>query len=212
MKKGNFVVFPGDTVVVGGFSENNPRTAEVVEVRKRYGKVSGGRHAVSPLLLVKYTDGSAEYLDNAYVRSVTKRSTAPYKKTNIYKTRSSINSTSMEHKGAVKIGRLGILFEVALSKLPYEIDREVNYKKLVATYEKDGCPGLIWFEDPVGYRHHVNWKPFIKWVRQNWSRLLVTTAELHALETRKNEQYAKEYFESLPDLEEAMEHHLTSEK
>lgn len=210
MKKSMVVVFPGDTVVVTGFSEKDSRTAVVLEVTKRYGKASGGRHAVAPLLSVKYADGETGYIDNGFVISVVKRSNAPHKKTNIYRTRRPMNSALVEHKGAVKkVGHLEILFELALSKLPYEIDREVDFKKLVATYKKDGSPGLVWFEDLVGFTqecHHVNWKRFTKWARKNYNRLLVTTKELHALETRKNNEYAKQYFQSLQALEEEMQH------
>lgn len=98
-------------------------------------------------------------------------------------------------------------FAFALAKLPYEIITSLHKERAIMLWKQAGCPGLVRSPDsiledsdrhgrrsldlpPLNDNYCVREKPFCRFVRQNWSKLVMTKAEMDKQEDdcRKWEQ------------------------
>lgn len=117
-------------------------------------------------------------------------------------------------------------FHYALSKLPYEITTALHDERAMELWQKAGYPGLVRRPDVLSEHERQNgrslsvvlagnehWfvreKPFCRFVRQNWSQLVMTKAEMHADADAYYRQMAKDcwdrdeeddYLEPMDDL------------
>jgi hypothetical protein len=89
------------------------------------------------------------------------------------------------------------LFILALAKLPYELTTALHEERAKQLWQKAGSPGLVRSPDPIledndrrgrhlsvsdllpsNEHYFVREKPFCRFVRQNWSKLVMTKAEM----------------------------------
>jgi len=87
------------------------------------------------------------------------------------------------------------LFIWALAKLPYELTTALHEERAMQLWKQAGYPGLVRAPDPISddgdrrgrhfldllqanEHYFVREKPFLRFVRQNWSRFVMTKAEM----------------------------------
>ncbi len=188
-------VFPGDRVFIrlSSHHENPEFEAVVREVRPRLGFINRGRTKQNPLIQVEKAGGEIDHLDAAWVVKVLERpkrpSALPF---NIFKTFSRISSVRTR-KGTAQ-GSLDILAEYFLRQATFHIPHAIDGEKLHRLFEKQR-PGLVKKYGGCAVRVHI--KPFRRWVLQNASRNLETTAELTKRKTQFNRNMEELYWESV---------------
>jgi hypothetical protein len=170
--------------------------ATVVSVTKRYGAVNEGRDPVSPLLKLRKPDGTEQFLDAGYVHAVVSRSKKPAKAVNHFLDSRRLLFEVYHNKDREWTGSLGDLVSRVLATLPYNLDRQLDWNRMLELYNRT----------PAGLLHRYNEmsasvrpKPFRKWVRANYSRLMKTTAALNAEHTRANMEYEQDYWKDYED-------------
>jgi len=169
------------------------RKVKVTGVEKRYGRTNGTGNYMRPLVNGHNTEtGKLEHFDVSFVKKIIERAPAPVPELkNIYRDcRRAIKNSGPDNIDVRRSTCRGGLCAIAvyfLAKLPFLIDRPIHEERLRYLWQKQS-PGLVSEEFFI---ITVRKKAFGRWIRQNWTRILTTSAELHAAGTEHNLQAAQ---------------------
>jgi len=195
---GYIPAYPGDTVVVHfDHRTEGPREAEILETRRRYGCVNNGHTKQKPLLKGRFLDtGEEQYFDNGYVQAVVKRSGKPRPRINIYQNDPDVQFCVSVHRSFWR-GTLMHLAKLAMSKLPFDIERPIDFDRLNELYDRDRA-GLISESRMHGLRiYKVKHDLFQRWVRKNYTQICLTVKELDVRETASITEMEAHYWRSV---------------
>jgi len=197
----------GDTVMVyfEHMRDTQPREVEMLEGSRRYGLVNNGTTRQNPILRGRFLDTSVEeYFDNGFVQGVVRRSSAIHRKVNMY-----AKDPNVQYCVAVRRsiweGTLGNLAVLALSKLPFEIDRPINHERLHELYNRQRA-GIISKTCLYGSLvYEVKRDLFQRWIRKNYTQFCFTVKEITAEETQTEKVFEADYWQSVDTESEADE-------
>lgn len=157
-------------------------SGEVVEVTERYG-YHGDKKDLPLLKVVRDSDGKKIHLDQSFVIAILDRKAknkAPY---NAFK------------KCKRKEGSIKSSLTFHLGRLPFEVPDRPIREDVMRLYKKDGSPGLK--KSYRGIPIEINHKVLAKWVRSNWSRLLMTKKGLDRIVTEQNKEREADYWRDI---------------
>lgn len=98
-------------------------------------------------------------------------------------------------RGSIWVGDLYSLTVLALSRLPFPIEREINPERLRRLFDHQR-PGLIGNTDSGCY-YEVKSDQFQRWVRRYYTSLIFTAKEAAAIETAVNKKWEDEYWRGI---------------
>jgi len=222
---------PGDRVrAVMKYTGGTVYEVTVTEVQIRFGTGVGNLIITDVPHRVGTVDTFVMF-DASYVTDILSRSRLVQgQKINIYTDPTHL-SWNHPRKGAPK-GTLSLrhhtvtsLVEWAMGKLPYEIQFPVHPGRVETLWSKAGYPGLVsvpsapspkadeffsstmeWFAHAEKHPGLIREKQFRRFVQQNWSKLLMTRAEVDALEDASESDQQSQYWDDMENLEEELHH------
>jgi hypothetical protein len=181
--------------------DKGPHKVQILEIKKRFG-------GSSPLLKIVYLETNKEtYLDQSFVTNVVQRGNLPYRPKNVFRDEFTDRMVNHPAKGQLQ-GSLTDLVIYFLARLPYNLDRPIDDRKVRALWLKQQ-PGLIqdlladrWLPGLHkgalrGLEIRVHAKPLQKWVNRNWHRFLATRQELDRQQREIDEEYSRQYWEDV---------------
>lgn len=201
MREVRLCVFVGDKVLLqfdflGPDRQDSEVKARVLEVTPRYGRINRGKTPQNSLLKIKNCDtGEERYVDSSYVVSILERpsKTASRPPRNIFSNDwIDPKFTKTERKGII-CGPLAELAATALRGAHFFLPHSIDPMRLAAIYEKQNI-GLVREEH---FLYWVHKKPFVRWARQNASRICETTAERTKKETAMEHEFEEDYWKGV---------------
>lgn len=204
LEKTPVYVSVGDVIIAElpqGLGTRQVGPAEVTAVVKRYGHTSGG-WPVKPLVVVRLDNGEEKQFDLGWVTDVVSRYNGPRRRPhNVFaefleqeKARTGQPEMFPARIGTKKVcGPLQSLLRHYLAKLPWELDRPLDMERATMLFEKQR-PGLV-SREWEGYILVVREKPFMRWVRQHATQLMVSVKYLHQVEDRFHRAMEADYAE-----------------
>jgi len=188
-------VFAGDTVKlrIEHIGESKEFKAKVIEVTPRYGRINRGRTAKNPLLKVLRCGTNEEmHIDNGYVTNIVERYNGPARPPlNIFNEDRWVDLARVRtRKKGVIAGFLVDLASVALRNANFFLPHPVDPERVERLYSRSRI-GLVKQERGI---YWVNRKPFVRWARQNASRICKTTAQRIKEKTAVNKAYEDDYW------------------
>jgi hypothetical protein len=163
-----------------------PFTCKVRRVNQRRGLTHNGTKQQAPLIDgIDLHSGQERYFDNTYVTRVIAQAKYKAPLTNIFKDWANDRAQLIERRKGYWVGTLESLAALALSTLPYELDRPIDHFRLQALYAKQpiGCKQKRYHGSHFCL-YTVDKHRFTNWVRQNHNRICMTVAEVTKMETR----------------------------
>lgn len=197
MQKREYVrVGVGDVVRVDfDFRPVDGFTARITEILRNFG-------GQPPRLRgVNVATGEETYFDNSYVVEVVKRSLprGPYNQI-----AGSVKDAMarVQMKGPLWSGFLVDMAVIAVGQLPFAIDRPIDDKRLTELFRKEqrGVVRGSFYHPPHTF-FTVRKKAFKTWIRQNWSRILVTVAECEEAAREEEEDRYREFSETMDAID-----------
>ncbi len=170
--------------------EERERIGVVTKIKRRYGH-HGSFTRTSPLLYVQ-VEGSEELeiFDQSFVVEVMKRGQKNFRSypENVFRTdgMGDLGYWRPLKRGVWMGTLLGLTCRV-LAGLPFQITHPLDEDKLNSLFTKSG---LSYVGEHRLFK--IKSEPFKRWVKQNYSKFLCTTAELDAVETKVNRELSHE--------------------
>lgn len=189
----------GDLVLIQFEGKN--KELRITEIERRYGKSRNGTRKQNPLIIgVNLETSKKEHFDAGFVTKILGRREGKtvHPKKNHFQLESPLGS--FEQRGNRWIGTLTALVVHALGKLPYELDRPLHEGRVRRLYEKSALGKKLRNEDQ--YYEEVDGRLFMRWVAKNYTRLIMSSKEYHAYQTRQIIQGERQ---TVADMERWME-------
>lgn len=165
------VVCVGDLIRVEFTCPTKICTVRVTEVERRYGKTSIGTRQNPLVIGFNQETGEKEVFDASFVEEILERrsSKVKYPNKNIFR-----EATLPRHalvEGKRWTGSILALTVKALAKLPYELDRPLDERRLAKLFFKTriGCKNWDTLFLTVDKRR------FCQWVAKNYTRIMMTS-------------------------------------
>jgi hypothetical protein len=174
---------PGDDVLTG----------KVLNIERRYGHGhSGNFKRVNPLItLVVDGNNEIQHMDQQFVKQVLEPYRGPRRPNqNIFRGAPEKFSATWEPlKRGLWRGDLPTMVRRVLAAHHAMITQPLDERKLIALFRKDAA-GLVDVRFLCPTILTVKADPFKRWVKQNYSKFLATTAELDAISSARSREFA----------------------
>ncbi len=196
-RKAQFIpVYRGDIVKVD-FSlvvAGDQVIGEVLKVRKRFALLDHGTREQTPIITVRDADGNERRCDASLVVEVIQRAKLnAFLPSNIFRDIAEDPFYFQTWNRGIICGSLKALAEGFLAQLPFKLECEIDYDKLLSLFEKQRS-GFIRKE---GFLLYVRKKPFKNWVRANAFKICRTIASERARATAREGKIHDDYFDNL---------------
>ena len=175
MKKNGFldciVVCVGDLIRVEFRSPTKTCTVRVIEIERRYGMTSRGTR-MNPLVIgVDTKTNKKEIFDASFIKEILERRSSKVKYSNKNIFREATSPFDAFVKGKRWTGTILALTVKALAKLPYELDRPLDERRLTKLFFKTRIGCKNWDTLFLTVDKHR----FCQWVAKNYTRIMMTS-------------------------------------